>query len=50
MLTIAREGKGKGFETENLEVLIRTYTRRGEGKRHEERERGTDFKQLLRKS
>ena len=44
MLTIAREGKGKGFETENQEVLIRTYTRR------EERERGTDLKQLLRKS
>ena len=46
MLTIAREGKGKGFETENQEVLIRTYTRRGK----EERERGTDLKQLLRKS
>ena len=35
MLTIAREGKGKGFETENQEVLIRTYTRRGKEARFE---------------
>ena len=41
MLTIAREGKGKGLETENQKVLIRTYTRRGR--------RGKE-KQLLRKS
>ena len=39
---MAREGKGKGFETENQEVLsIYVY---------EERERGTDLKQRLLRS